>query len=237
MNNITFRKIGALNESVRDAWVTAELSALAPGLRILDAGAGECRYRNACSHLAYVSQDFSQYNGSGDSTGLQTGTWDTSRIDIVSDIVSIPSPDASFDAILCTEVLEHLPDPSAALKEFARLLKPGGVLILTAPFCSLTHFAPYHFAPGFNRHYYEKILPEYGISVDSLQPNGNYFEFLAQEIRRISSVSERYAGGPAGLLTRAVAKLLLLLLVPLARRDKGSSELLCFGWHIRGVKR
>jgi len=64
-------------------------------------------------------------------------------VDVISDITSIPLPDASFDACLCTEVLEHLPHPIEALRELARLLRPGGRLILTAPFCSLTHFSPH----------------------------------------------------------------------------------------------
>ena len=64
------------------------------------------------------------------------GSWDQTGLDIVGDITSIPEPDASFDAILCVEVLEHVPDPLAALRELGRLLKPNGQLILTAPFCS-----------------------------------------------------------------------------------------------------
>jgi 2-polyprenyl-3-methyl-5-hydroxy-6-metoxy-1,4-benzoquinol methylase len=46
---------------------------------------------------------------------------------------------------MCVEVFEHLPEPIKAVEEFARLFKPGGYLILTAPFCSLTHFAPLSF--------------------------------------------------------------------------------------------
>jgi SAM-dependent methyltransferase len=41
--------------------------------------------------------------------------------------------DASMDAILCLDVLEHVPDFRAALREFARVLKPGGTLLLTVP--------------------------------------------------------------------------------------------------------
>jgi Methylase involved in ubiquinone/menaquinone biosynthesis len=52
---------------------------------------------------------------------LQTGPWDNSKLDIVSDILSIPLPDHSVDAIMCTEVLEHIPDPLGAIKEFSRL--------------------------------------------------------------------------------------------------------------------
>ena len=118
------------------------------GSRILDAGAGELRYKPLCSHLEYVSQDFAQYNGQGDGVGLQMGNWDQTHLDIVCDITQIPEPDQSFDVIMCIEVFEHLPDPLAALREFNRLLKSGGWLIITAPFNSLTHFAPYHFYTG-----------------------------------------------------------------------------------------
>src|SRR5580692_2586535 len=130
------------NELPRIVWVRTELQSLPRGIRLLDAGAGEQQYKKFCQHLHYVSQDFGQYNGKGDQRGLQTGSWSYSGIDIVSDITDIPEPDASFDAILCTEVFEHIPDPLRALDEFRRILKPGGTLILTAPFASLVHFAP-----------------------------------------------------------------------------------------------
>ncbi|MDO9324535.1 MAG: methyltransferase domain-containing protein, partial [Methanoregula sp.] len=133
-----------------------------PGSRILDAGAGEQQYKKFCTHLNYVSQDFAQYDGKGDGKALQTQKWETSNIDIVSDITTIPEPDTSFDAIMCIEVFEHLPEPIIAIKEFSRLLKPDGHLILTSPFCSLTHMAPYHFYPGYNRYFYEKHLADNG---------------------------------------------------------------------------
>jgi SAM-dependent methyltransferase len=129
----------------------------------LDAGAGELRNKPLCHHLTYVSQDLCLYEGQGDGTGLQTRRWDTDRIDIRCDITAIPEPDASFDAILCSEVFEHLPDPLKALDEFARLLKPGGKLILTAPFASLVHFAPYFFGTGFSKYWYEHHLPARGM--------------------------------------------------------------------------
>lgn len=58
--------------------------------------------------------------------------------------------DASFDAILCSEVLEHVPEPTHALDELAHLLKLGGVMKLTAPFGSNVHMALYHYCSGFS---------------------------------------------------------------------------------------
>ena len=121
----------------------------------------------------HVAQDFGRYNGKGDGKGLQAGHWNQEGLDIVADITSIPEPDGSFQAVMCVEVLEHIPEPIKALREFRRLLATGGYLIITAPFCSLTHFAPYHFYTGFNRYFYEKHLPEHGFEILELAPNDN----------------------------------------------------------------
>src|SRR5215467_8426672 len=139
------RKVGTQNEQDRVNWIERTLQRIPEGARILDAGAGERQFKRFCGHLRYVAQDFAKYDGRGDGAGLHTGAWNHTGLDIVSDIASIPEPDESFDAIMCTEVLEHIPEPAAALQEFSRLLVPGGYMLLTAPFCSLTHFAPYHY--------------------------------------------------------------------------------------------
>jgi ubiquinone/menaquinone biosynthesis C-methylase UbiE len=161
-------KAGTNNSEARDTWVRAKLAALPRGLKLLDAGAGEQRYKKECAHLEYVSQDFCQYEGVGNELGLQTGSWDVSKIDIVCDITQIPLESGSFDCVLCTEVFEHVPDPVGALKELCRLVKKGGCIILTAPITSLTHFAPYHFATGFNRYWYEVHLPSFGFTVEEI---------------------------------------------------------------------
>ena len=156
----TNNKVGTRNQEVREIWLQETLKKIPKDSRILDAGAGELKYKHFCSHLDYVSQDFAQYDGKGDGRGLHKGSWNQNSLDIISDITAIPEPDASFDAIICKDVFEHIPEPIKAIQEFARLLKRGGLLILTAPFCSLTHFAPYHFHTGFNRYFYEKHLPD-----------------------------------------------------------------------------
>ena len=148
-----FKLIGTGTDAVREKFVKDNLMTIPRGYKILDAGAGELRFKPDCDHLQYVAQDFGQYEGTGDE-GLQTGEWDNSRLDIISDITEIPVDDESFDAILCSEVFEHIPDAVAALNEFTRILRPGGILIITAPFASLTHFAPYHFC-GYNKYWYQ----------------------------------------------------------------------------------
>ncbi len=224
-------KVGTTNESVRVKWIEETLKKIPAGLTILDAGAGESQFKKFCDHLKYIAQDFGQYSGEGN-VGLQTGTWDNTKLDIVSDILSIPLPDHSVDAIMCTEVLEHIPDPLGAIKEFSRLVKPGGYLLITAPFASITHFAPYHFASGLSRFFYEKNLAENGFKITDLQLNGNFFEFVAQENRRIKSIAKKYAGRNLNIFQKIIIHLNLRILQNLSKKDKGSSELLCYGIHV-----
>lgn len=230
------KDIGRDNKEKRIEWIEKAIQQIPEGLRILDAGAGELANKKFCKHLDYVSQDFAQYNGKNAPEGLQNDKWDTSRVDIICDITSIPEQDKSFDAVMCTEVFEHLPNPFLALKEFSRLLRSGGILIITAPFCSLTHQAPYHFSTGFNRYYYEKHLTDLGFEVIELETNGNYFSCLAQELRRVRSVALRYSNDKPRKWESLAIRILINMLFRFSEKDIGSDELLCFGYNIIAKK-
>ena len=52
---------------------------------------------------------------------------------VVGSVLEIPFPDNTFDVVVCTEVIEHTPNPRQAVTELCRVLKPGGILILTVP--------------------------------------------------------------------------------------------------------
>jgi len=222
------------NESNRQAWLTRALANVPSGQRILDAGAGELRNKVHCSHLDYISQDFCQYKG-GEVEGVgNKKAWDTSMINIVSDITAIPELDESFDVILCTEVLEHVPEPTHALDEFQRLLKKGGKLILTAPFASNVHQAPYHYCTGFSRYWYEHHLHLRGLEIVELAPNGDWILWLRQEIRRLGGL-ERQRGNWAWPL--AYVYFLLGLLYFKIRAHTTTDDVACFGWHVVAVKR
>ncbi|OGZ33174.1 MAG: hypothetical protein A2V69_01440 [Candidatus Portnoybacteria bacterium RBG_13_40_8] len=64
------------------------------------------------------------------------------KVDIVASVYKLPFPDEKFDNILCTEVLEHLHSPREAIEEMARVLKKGGILILSTRFLFPLHDIP-----------------------------------------------------------------------------------------------
>ena len=102
--------------------------------RVLDVGCGRKPYRNVFSHaVEYVGVDLAS------SPHLNPG------IDFIYDGRILPFGDASFDSVVCTEVLEHCPDPKGILAEIARVLRPGGHLFLTVPFVYQHHEIPYDY--------------------------------------------------------------------------------------------
>ncbi|HKR07353.1 MAG TPA: methyltransferase domain-containing protein [Bacteroidia bacterium] len=236
LGKIPYSSFGLSNEPNRDAWVEKTLKKIPGGLRLLDAGAGEQKFKKYCTHLNYVSQDFAQYKPEEKKEGLQMETWDYGKLDIISDIASIPEPDKSFDAILCTEVFEHIVNPIEAIKEFARLLKPGGHAIITAPFCSLTHFAPYHFYSGFNTYFYEKCFKDSGFEIIEMTPNGNYFEYIAQEMQRLPAIASKYSKHSVNKNDQRIISESIQLLEKISANEKGSSELLNNGWQVFAKK-
>lgn len=211
----------------RRDWIKLKLSGLPQG-KLIDLGAGQQEFREDCSHLTYTSQDFCQYDPGKELTGLHVETWDYAGIDIVSDITSVPVEDQAFDFALCTEVFEHLQEPTGALREMNRILKVGGKLIITAPFCSMTHFAPYFFYSGFSKYFYTDVCKKYGFEIEEIEPNGNYLDYLSQELTRIETAEMEYlslSDYEKELLKRT--KSTLIQKSPLFK-DK---DLMAFGYH------
>jgi len=59
--------------------------------------------------------------------------------DTRGDLLALPFPDSVFDGVVLTEVLEHCTDPVGAVNQCRRVLKPGGLFLVTSPFCWPTH--------------------------------------------------------------------------------------------------
>jgi SAM-dependent methyltransferase len=91
--------------------------------------------------------------------------------DVWASAAALPFADGTFDSILCTEVLEHTPDPAAGLREIARVSKTGAVLVLTVPFSEQLHETPYDFC-RFTAYWLEHLLKTTGWEILRLRPRG-----------------------------------------------------------------
>ena len=135
LNKKPFRRLNYIldfsRKATEDFIIRTARKEIKSGSRILDAGAGSVKYKKFFPDCIYKTQDFKQYGG----------------IDYVSDIVDIPVQEKSFDIIICTEVLEHLPfaDFEIALKEMKRVSQEYVVISLphSSIFFSLTAIFPF----------------------------------------------------------------------------------------------
>lgn len=189
----------------RDQWVAAWAARTPAGAVVLDVGAGPGKYRGLFAHCDYRAHDFGQEPGT---RGRYT------RLDYESDITAIPIAPASVDLILCTEVLEHVPEPILAVKEMARILKPGGRLLLTAPLGSLLHQEPYHFYGGYTPFWYERFVGEAGFSNLLVEPNQGFFCCMAQENTRMRTLLHPRNTRHLGIAKRLTTTLFWLVTLP-----------------------
>lgn len=119
----------------RALWqVTRELG---PQLRgqVLDVGCGSGPYRSLLACDSYVGMDIDS------EVARQRGV-----ADVFYDGEHFPLDSGRFDAVLCTQVLEHVFEPTAFLEEVHRVLAPGGKLLLTVPFVWDEHEQPWDYA-------------------------------------------------------------------------------------------
>lgn len=184
------RRFYAFNHVCRAQWIAEQAREVPAGSKILDVGAGSSPFRPYFSHCEYRAHDFAKLSNSQ----LWSGRG-YAPLDYVSDIESIPVEDNSFDVILCTEVLEHVPEPIQAIKEISRILKPQGLLIMTAPLGSGLHQQPYHFYGGYTPYWYQKFLADAGFEQISIVPNGGFFQHYTQESLRFLHMSAPWHGG------------------------------------------
>lgn len=198
----------AFNLRNRDAWVAAQAASLPPGTHVLDAGAGSAPYRALFAHCRYETQDFAQLNDDQ----LRHGGY--GRIDHVCDMTAIPLPDATFGAILCTEVIEHHPEPIRVVNELARVLKPGGTLLLTAPLGSGIHQEPFHFYGGYTPYWYERFLPLAGFTNITIEANAGSLRHFGQESIRFVRMTRPFSQN-MGLLRELIWLPFWLLLAPI----------------------
>ncbi|MFZ4057776.1 MAG: class I SAM-dependent methyltransferase [Ferruginibacter sp.] len=96
---------------------------------------------------------------------------DQNRVDVICLATELNFPDNTFDSVLCTQVLEHVFENQQLVKEAYRVLKPGGTIILTVPFCWQLHEEPYDFF-RITKYGLANLFTEAGFEIDHIKANG-----------------------------------------------------------------
>ncbi len=187
------------------AFLQLRARTLPAGARVLDAGAGEAPYRVLFEHCRYVRTDWEQSDHAG-----------AHESDVLAPLHRLPLEDGSFDIVVNTQVLEHVDNPSAVLREFWRVLVPGGELWLTAPFVWELHEEPHDYF-RYTSHGLRSLVEGAGFSAVEIEPIGGYFSTVAQLLSHCGSSTGLDRGGFVG---RAVTALMWRAARPLARLDR-----------------
>ena len=149
-------------------------------------------------------------------------------------LLELPAKETQFDAIICTEVLEHIRDDRGICLKFFQLLKPGGCVHLTTPNAehAYNRHSPLdpqerggHVRPGYTREAYQALLEPLGFRVEEVSGLGGPVRQAFN--RRIKSIQERL-GAAAGLP-------LFLLALPLLWLDSPSPRM-PFSLYVRARK-
>lgn len=163
--------------SVRRTWTSPVTIGLGSALRgalakhargdLLDAGCGTMPYR---SHILPRLASYTGFDIERRAPEVTIG--DVQQMTAVGD--------GTADVILCSEVLEHVPRPEAALAEFRRVLRPGGTLILSTPFLARLHEEPHDYF-RYTRHGLVTMLAQTRFRVQTIEPTGGLFSFLGHQ--------------------------------------------------------
>lgn len=176
---------------------------------LLDIGCGTKPYQVLFEVEKYIGMDYSK-----------EGANQNSNADIVYEGKQFPIKDESFEYALATEVLEHVFEPENFIKEIHRVLKEGGLLLVTVPFVWDEHEQPYDFGryTSFGlRHLFEKN----GFEVVEQHKTGNfittigqmtatYFFYIFSKNRYLYTLSLPFFFAPLQIVTLIFSKLLPL---------------------------
>jgi SAM-dependent methyltransferase len=135
--------------------------------RLLDVGCGQRPYAAWLPAITeYVGIDITPQAGTPSVCGLA---------------YALPFGDCSVDTVLCTQTLEHVEEPQRTMAEMARVLRPGGFLILSVPQTWRLHEQPYDFY-RYTRYGLRYMLEQSGLQVIEITPQGGVWMTIGQTL-------------------------------------------------------
>lgn len=147
---------------------------------------------------------------------------------------ALPFSGPRFDMVLLSEVLEHLPNPEKALHEAARVLLPGGHIVIAAPFLFPLHADPDDFQRWLPSKY-KKVLKEIGFQDIMVYSMGGFFAVVFDLIYTASNFSMQHPGLTARLF-RKILPLLHRLFVKLENKYPKFSSFITTGYCVCAMK-
>jgi len=189
--------------------------------KLLDVGCGSQQYREFLACKQYFGIEWSL----------------AKRPPVVADVTQMPFRDSSFDSALCTEVLEHLPEPGRCLAEIHRVVKPGGSVFFTVPMTMYTHSEPYDFY-RYTEYGLRYLLEKHGFEIVVVRRLGGVVSVMASH--GISLACEAISERLDGRTTEQVQHLMLLplsaagslVLYGLSRVLDGVEQRDAIGWAV-----
>jgi SAM-dependent methyltransferase len=139
-------------------------------------------------------------------TGCDVVQSSEQRVDIICPATAIPVPDASFDTVLCTQVIEHVADHRALLTEVFRVLRPGGGLILSGPMYWHLHEEPHDFF-RFTIYGLRWLLERAGFERIDVTPNGGKWALCGQVLLHSLEGTFLWKSGLIRIINRFFARL------------------------------
>ena len=183
-----------------------------PGDRLLDLGCGFGRHafeaaRRGASVVALDAgpEEVAQVRGTlGAMVEAGELAADHPASAVQGDALALPFPDASFDRVIASEVLEHIPDDVAAMRELARVLRPGGTMAVTVPRCGpeAINWAlsdEYHDTPGGHVRIYRRSTLERRLT-DTLGAQAHTFGARDRRLEQLAARNEIF---PSRILDEA----------------------------------
>ncbi len=225
-----------LNTPFHPQWLTRErpglhhaLQALPDGIRVLDIGcADKWVQRELGPRVRYVGLDYPA-----------TATdWYATVPDVFGDAHALPFPEASLDVVCLFDVLEHLEEPGRVMTEIARVLEPGGKVLVQVPFLYPLHDAPRDFR-RYTQFGLAVLAREAGLQLRESTAQGSMLETVALMFNL--ALSTRFvdwlSGGPLSVVRCAVVAPLLPPLILFAnlvgamdRQSRPADGLMPFSW-------